>query len=45
MGNHKKLVLNALAITKIMGTHDISVLTLDDGVFEVKSTNGNTHLG
>jgi L1 cell adhesion molecule like protein len=27
------------------GTHDISVLTLDGGVFEVKSTNGNTHLG
>lgn len=29
----------------IMGTHDISVLTLDGGVFEVKSTNGNSHLG
>ena len=27
------------------GTHDISVLTLDGGVFEVKSTNGNSHLG
>lgn len=27
------------------GTHDISVLSLDSGVFEVKSTNGNTHLG
>jgi heat shock 70kDa protein 1/2/6/8 len=27
------------------GTHDLSVLTLDDGVFEVKSTAGDTHLG
>ncbi len=28
-----------------MGTHDISVLTIDDGVFEVKSTCGDSHLG
>ncbi len=27
------------------GTFDISILELGDGVFEVKSTNGNTHLG
>jgi heat shock protein 1/8 len=27
------------------GTHDISTLTLDGGVFEVKSTCGNSHLG
>ena len=27
------------------GTFDISVLQLGDGVFEVKSTNGDTHLG
>jgi L1 cell adhesion molecule like protein len=27
------------------GTHDISVLTLDEGVFEVKATGGDTHLG
>ena len=27
------------------GTHDISILTIDDGVFEVKATAGNTHLG
>ncbi len=27
------------------GTFDISVLELGDGVFEVKSTNGDTHLG
>ncbi len=27
------------------GTYDISILELGDGVFEVKSTNGDTHLG
>lgn len=27
------------------GTHDLSVLTIDDGVFEVKATAGDTHLG
>jgi molecular chaperone DnaK len=27
------------------GTHDVSVLELGDGVFEVRSTDGDTHLG
>jgi endoplasmic reticulum chaperone BiP len=27
------------------GTFDVSVLTIDEGVFEVQSTNGDTHLG
>ena len=27
------------------GTHDISILELGEGVFEVKATNGDTHLG
>ena len=27
------------------GTFDVSILEIGDGVFEVKSTNGNTHLG
>jgi heat shock protein 1/8 len=27
------------------GTHDLSILTLDSGVFEVKATGGDTHLG
>ena len=27
------------------GTFDVSVLEIEDGVFEVKSTNGDTHLG
>jgi len=27
------------------GTFDVSLLTIDDGIFEVKATAGNTHLG
>jgi heat shock protein 5 len=27
------------------GTFDVSVLTIDEGVFEVIATSGNTHLG
>lgn len=27
------------------GTHDVSILDLGDGVFEVKATDGDTHLG
>ena len=27
------------------GTHDVSVLSIDNGVFEVKATGGDTHLG
>lgn len=27
------------------GTHDVSVLEIGDGIFEVKSTDGDTHLG
>lgn len=27
------------------GTFDVSVLTIDNGVFEVLATNGDTHLG
>ncbi len=27
------------------GTFDVSVLTIDDGVCEVRATNGDTHLG
>merc|ERR1712139_546150 len=27
------------------GTHDVSLLTIDDGVFEVLATSGNSHLG
>jgi heat shock protein 1/8 len=27
------------------GTHDVSLITIDDGIFEVKATAGDTHLG
>lgn len=27
------------------GTHDVTLLTVDDGLFQVKATAGNTHLG
>jgi len=27
------------------GTFDVSLLTIDDGIFEVKATSGDTHLG
>jgi heat shock protein 5 len=27
------------------GTFDVSILTIDNGVFEVISTSGDTHLG
>lgn len=27
------------------GTHDLSILTIDDGIFEVRATNGDGHLG
>ena len=29
----------------MLGTHDLSVLSLDEGIFEVKATAGDTHLG
>jgi molecular chaperone DnaK len=32
-------------MTWVGGTFDISILEIGDGVFEVKSTNGDTHLG
>ena len=30
---------------KFQGTFDVSLLTIDNGVFEVVATNGDTHLG
>ncbi len=27
------------------GTHDVSLITIEDGIFEVKATGGDTHLG
>ncbi len=45
-GLDKKMEDRTVAVFDLGGgTFDISVLELGDGVFEVKSTNGNTHLG
>ena len=41
----KKGECNILIFDLGGGTFDVSVLTLDDGIFEVKATNGDTHLG
>lgn len=45
-GLDKKATDSKIAVFDLGGgTFDISVLELGDGVFEVKSTNGDTHLG
>lgn len=45
-GLDKKDVDSNIAVFDLGGgTFDISILELGDGVFEVKSTNGDTHLG
>lgn len=45
-GLDKKKEDNKIAVFDLGGgTFDISILELGDGVFEVKSTNGDTHLG
>jgi molecular chaperone DnaK len=45
-GLDKKHLDSTIAVFDLGGgTFDISVLELGDGVFEVKSTNGDTHLG
>ena len=45
-GLDKKQDDNKIAVFDLGGgTFDISILELGDGVFEVKSTNGDTHLG
>ncbi len=45
-GLDKKNIQQKIAVYDLGGgTFDISILELGDGVFEVKSTNGDTHLG
>ena len=45
-GLHKKNKNMKVAVFDLGGgTFDISIMELGDGVFEVKSTNGDTHLG
>lgn len=36
---------NVVIADKGGGTYDVSLITIDDGLFEVKATAGNTHLG
>jgi L1 cell adhesion molecule like protein len=43
--NEKEGERNVLVFDLGGGTFDVSLLTLDAGVFEVRATNGNTHLG
>lgn len=43
--NSKSGERNILVFDLGGGTFDVSLLTLDDGIFEVKATAGNTHLG
>ena len=44
-GLDKKESQNVLIFDLGGGTFDVSVLTIDDGIFEVKATAGDTHLG
>jgi L1 cell adhesion molecule like protein len=44
----RKYQINALTVLVFDlggGTFDVSILTIEDGIFEVKSTAGDTHLG
>jgi len=43
--NKKTEEQNVLIFDLGGGTFDVSILSIDDGIFEVKSTAGNTHLG
>lgn len=44
-GLDKKTEENILVFDLGGGTFDVSILTIDSGVFEVIGTNGDTHLG
>merc|ERR1719412_2219735 len=43
--NQQKKETNVLIFDLGGGTFDVSILSIDDGIFEVKSTRGDTHLG
>jgi heat shock protein 5 len=43
--NKKNKEINILVYDLGGGTFDVSILTIEDGIFEVLSTNGDTHLG
>lgn len=44
-GKEKEKEINALIFDLGGGTFDVSILSMEDGIFEVKSTAGDTHLG
>ena len=43
-GLHEKKERNVLIFDLGGGTFDVSLLTIENGVFEVLATNGDTHL-
>jgi L1 cell adhesion molecule like protein len=45
LGNKKGKEQNILVVDLGSGTSDISILTIEDSVYEVKATGGDTHLG
>lgn len=45
LDSNKKEESNVLVFDLGGGTFDVSLLTIDDGIFEVKATSGDTHLG
>ena len=45
LSNSSNVERNVLVFDLGGGTFDVSILAIDEGIFEVKSTNGNTHLG
>merc|ERR550525_1931013 len=45
LGKKATTEINVLIFDMGGGTFDVSVLSIDEGIFEVKATAGNTHLG
>ena len=45
LNNNSKNEKNVMVIDPGSGTYDVSIINCDDGVFEVKATSGNSHLG
>ena len=45
LNSSSKTEKNIMVIDPGSGTYDVSIINCDDGVFEVKATSGNSHLG